>query len=195
MNTTEIKKLYTKTKKAYEKRTGKKYTWVMNARQQRLGTATVLAGYPVDYCTRLYRAAKALSEADDRWAIREADYLNRAREEIRRNRANPNRTPDTFWQEHTTPEALAESKRSFIDDLTRYRDRSVSLVEKHGSWDEYYQAELKEAEELINSPEVQEFLKAIGGTASLEIKEHPNTERSLRFAEMYVRFHYQATEA
>lgn len=195
MTNTEIKKLYTQTKKAYEKRTGKKYTWVMNAKQQRLGTATVLAGFALDYSARVYRAAKALANFEQSWAEHEADYIKRAQDEIRWNQQHPDRKPDTFWQEHTTPEALARSKQLHLESLIRDRDRAVEDIEKHGNWDEHYRTELAEAQELLNSPEVQSFLKAIGGSAELQVNEQPATDRRLRNAGMYVRFHYQATEA
>ena len=42
MTAKEIKKAYQKAKKDYEKRTGQKRTWVMNHRQQELGTATIM---------------------------------------------------------------------------------------------------------------------------------------------------------
>ena len=195
MTTTEIKKLYQQTKKAYEKRTGRKYTWVMNARQQRLGTATVLAGFPVDLAPRVRTAAERLANFEQTWAEREADYRKRAQDEIRWNQQHPDQEPGTFWQERVTPEYLANAKQSHLEDLTVQHTRAVADIEKNGSWDVYYQAELSEAQELLNSTEVQSFLKAIGGSAELEINERPATERALRSAEIYVRFHYQATEA
>lgn len=195
MNITEIKKLYVKTKKAYEKRTGTKYTWVMNAKQQRLGTATVLAGFPVDYAPQVKRAAEALANFEQSWAERKADYIKRAQNEIRWNQQHPDRKPDTIWQEVITPEGLAKAKQSHLEDLTRNHTQAVAKIEKYGRYEVYYQAELAEAQDLLNSPEVQSFLKAIGGYAELEIKEHPATDRALHHAEIYVRFHYQATEA
>ena len=195
MTNIEIKKLYTQTKKAYEKRTGRKYTWVMNAKQQRLGTATVLAGFALDLAPRVYTAAKRLANFEQSWAEQEAHYIKKAQEEILWNQQHPDREPWTFWQEHTTPEALANSKQLHLESLTNDRDRAVAEIEKHGRWDEYYQTELAEAQELLNSPEVQNFLKTIGGSAELQINEQPATDRRLRNAEMYIRFHYQATEA
>ena len=56
MTAQEIKKEYQRTKKAYEKRTGEKYTWVMNAKQQRLGTATVMVAIAWDYEDKMRRA-------------------------------------------------------------------------------------------------------------------------------------------
>jgi hypothetical protein len=194
MTNTEIKKLYTQTKKAYEKRTGRKYTWVMNAKQQRLGTATVLAGFALDLSPRVYTAAKRLANFEQDWSELEADYIKRAQDEIRENQRHPDREPRTFWQERTTPEALARSKQSHFEELIRQRDRAVEEIEKRGNWDEYYRTELAEAQELLNSPEVQSFLEAIGGSAELQINDRPATDRRLRNAEMYVRFHYQATE-
>lgn len=190
MNTTEIKKLYTKTKKAYEKRTGNKHTWVMNAKQQRLGTATVMTDYLVDYEERIRRCEQNLAEFDTvHWPKRKAEHLQLAREEKRRNDGW------TFWQEHTTPEALEKSRKEMLENFTSYRDDAVAGLEKYGTYDEQYKQAVKYAKEMIQSPEVQDFLKTIGGQAVLDIKEHGATERSYSYTEVYVRFHYRASEA
>lgn len=195
MTNTEIKKLYTQAKKAYEKRTGKKYTWVMNAKQQRLGTATVLAGFALDYVPQLAKAAKDLTNFEQSWAELKAHYIKKAQEEIRWNQQHPDREPWTFWQELTTAEGLEKAKQNHLEDLTRNRDQVAAKIEEHGNWSKYYQAEMTEAQELLGSPEVQSFLKAIGGYAELEINEQSAIPgRHLRNAEMYVRFHYQADD-
>ena len=192
MTNTEIKKLYTKTKKAYEKRTGHKHTWVMNAKQQRLGTATILAGYPVDFGYHLRSAEEKLADIDNIWAKQEADYHKRAREEIRRNENHPDREPDTFWQEQTTPEHLAKARQSTVDMYVRARDEAIANIEKYGEWKQQYENEVKYAEEMLNSPEIQDFLKQIGGNAFLDIKDHAAGKTSSRYSEIYIRFSYNA---
>ena len=190
MNVTEIKKLYTKTKKAYEKRTGHKHTWVMNAKQQRLGTATVMVDYLVDYEERLRRCEQNLADFDTvHWPARKAEHLELARKEKRRNDGW------TFWQEHTTPEALEKSREEMLQMFISGRDDAVVGLNKYGTYSEQYERAVKYAKEMIQSPEVQEFLKAIGGQAVLDVKAHNATERSYSYTEVYVRFHYQATEA
>lgn len=190
MNTTEIKKLYTKTKKAYEKRTGKKHTWVMNAKQQRLGTATVMVDYLVDYEERIRRCEQNLAEFDTvHWPARKAEHLKLAREEKRRNDGW------TFWQEHTTPEALEKSREEMLQMFISSRDDAVAGLKQYGTYDEQYEKAVKYAKEMSQSPEVQEFLKSIGGQVTLDVKEHGATDRHYTYTEVYVRFHYRATEA
>ena len=190
MNVTEIKKLYTKTKKAYEKRTGDKFTWVMNAKQQRLGTATVMTAYLMDYEEQLRRCEKNLADFDTvHWPARKAEHLKYAREEKRRNDGW------TFWQERTTPEALEKSREEMLQQFIRYRDDKVAELNKRGTYSEQYERAVKYAREMIQSPEIQSFIQAIGGQAVLDIKEHNATERSYLYTEVYIRFHYQPTEA
>ena len=190
MTTTEIKKLYTKTKKAYEKRTGDKFTWVMNAKQQRLGTATVMTDYLMDYEEQLSRCEQRLAEFDTKhWPERKADYQRKAREEARRNDGW------TFWQERTTPEYLEKVRAEMFADFTRYRDEKVEKLQKYGTYSEQYEKAVKYAKAMIQAPEIQDFLKAIGGRATLDIKEHGAGEHSYSYTEVYIRFHYQATKA
>lgn len=189
MKATEIKKLYSKAKKAYEKRTGDKFTWVMNARQQRLGTATVMTDYLMDYEEQLRRCEQYMAEFDTvHWPARKAEHLRHASEEKRRNDGW------TFWQEHTTPEALEKSREEMLQQYIRYRDEKRERLQKHGSYSEQYERAVKYAEEMIQAPEIQSFLKAIGGQAVLDIKEHGAGEYSYAYTEVYVRFLYQATE-
>lgn len=190
MTNPEIKKLYTKTKKAYEKRTGDKFTWVMNAKQQRLGTATVMTDYLMDFEEQLIRCERNLAEFDTKhWPARKADHLKKAQEEKRRNDGW------TFWQEHTTPEALEASRQSMLDMFTRDRDEKVARLQKHGTYSEQYDRAVKYAKEMMQSPEIQDFLTAIDGQVTLDIKPHNATDHSYSYTEVYVRFHYRATEA
>ena len=200
MTNTEIKKLYTKTKKAYEKRTGEKFTWVMNAKQQRLGTATVMTDYLMDYEEQLARCEKNLAEFDAKhWEPRKADYLKRAREEAWKNEHTPGwyfGRNDYYWQGVVTPEHLEQSRQDMLNMFTSSRDDTIERLAKRGTYAEQYKKAVKYAEEMIQSPEIQDFLKAIGGHAVLDIKEHGATDHSYSYSytEVYVRFHYRATE-
>lgn len=199
MTTTEIKKLYTKTKKAYEKRTGDKFTWVMNAQQQRLGTATVMTAYVGDPEERIRRCEQNLADFDAKhWEPTKADYLKRAREEAWKNEHTPGwyfGKNDYYWQEVTTPEHLEKSRQEMLDRFTSSLAENIESLQKHGTYNERYERAVKYAKEMIKSPEVQGFLKAIGGRATLDIKEHGAGEHSYSYTEVYIRFHYQATKA
>ena len=77
MNANKIKKLYTKTKKALEKRTGKSYTWVMNAKQQRLGTATVCIATALDSVLFVEHARAAANGKDKAEAVKTWNTFSR----------------------------------------------------------------------------------------------------------------------
>lgn len=191
MTNTEIKKLYTKTKKAFEKRTGEKHTWVMNARQQRLGTATILVAAAYDYEEWLRKAEQAMADFEKRWAEREADYRKRAAEEARKNECTPGwyfGKNDYFWQEVITPDHLAKSKAEMYDGYVRHLEEVKANREKHGTQVQQLKKGHEYAKAFIASPEVQSFLEAIGGQAVVEDK----LENGALL--VYVRFHYTATE-
>lgn len=192
MTATEIKKLYTKTKRSFEKRTGEKHTWVMNAKQQRLGTATVLVACAYDYVGRLHRAEQAMDDFEQRWAEREADYRKRARVEARKNEQTPGWNfgkNDYFWQERSTPEALSECKASMFREYTSNLEAARSNLAKYGDQSKQRKNGIEYAKAIIAGPEVQSFLKAIDGQAVIDVKQ----ERGAEY--IYIRFHYTATEA
>ena len=192
MTNTEIKKLYTKTKKAFEKRTGEKHTWVMNGRQQRLGTATILVAAAYDYEEWLRKAEQAMADFEKRWTEKKNDMLKRAKEEARKNELTPGwyfGKNDYFWQERVTPEYLAQSKASMFDMYTRHLEETQANLTKYGTQTEQVKKGHEYAKGFIASPELQSFLQAIGGQAVMEDKLENGAILT------YVRFHYTATEA
>lgn len=191
MTNTEIKKLYTKTKKAFEKRTGDKHTWVMNAKQQRLGTATILVAAAYDYEEWLRKAEQAMADFEKRWAEKKNDMLKRAKEEARKNELTPGwyfGKNDYFWQERVTPEYLTKCRADMFEMYVRHVEETKAQLEKHGTQTEQIKRGHKYAKDFIASPEVQSFLKAIGGQAIVEDKLENGAVL------IYVRFHYTATE-
>lgn len=192
MAAAEIKKLYTKTKKAYEKRTGEKYTWVMNAAQQRKGTATVCVNVVCDYEARLQRAEQYLIDFEKHWAEQVADYAKRAKKEAWQNEHTPGwwfgKNRD-FWQKAMEPEHLAESKAKELESRKRYREAVAAKLEKHGNYARYYETATAKAREMIGSSEIQSFLQQIGGTAQVEAKQVYDT------TEIHIRFFYQPSAA
>ena len=189
MTTTEIKKLYTKTKKAYEKRTGEKYTWVMNAKQQRLGTATVCVDVVVDYEQILRNAEERLTNFENYWAEQVDDYARRAKQEARQNELHPDWGFCDFWQKVMEPEHLAESKAKALEGRKRERDGAAARLAQHGNYRHYLNTVMTTAREMIDSPELQSFLREVGGTAQVETKHEGGGEY------VYIRFNYQPTAA
>ena len=189
MTNAEIKKLYTKTKKAYEKRTGDKHTWVMTAKQQRLGTATVMTDFLMDFEEQIARCEQSLAEFDTkRWPERRDDYLKRAQEEKRRNDGW------TFWQERTTSEYLEKARQEMLATYTRALEEKREKLQEYGTYEEQLARATLHADHMIKSPEIQNFLRAVGGRALLDLKSHGASDRSYSSTEVYIRFYYTATE-
>lgn len=194
MKAADIKKLYTKTKKAYEKRTGDKSTWVMNAKQQRLGTATVLAAAAYDYEAALESAQNYLADHEKDFAERKAYNLREAKKEAWKNENTPGwyfGKNDDFWQRHSTPEYFAQEKAEELKRRTERVERAKENLAKHGDFKASSKRAMQHALEMLNSPEVQSFLQQIGGTAEIQIG---STRDNCRFTEYHIRFHYRATE-
>lgn len=194
MTLSEIKKAYQKTKKAYEKRTGDKNTWVMNARQQALGTATIMCAMAWDFEDRVQRAEKSLAGFEKYWADRMADYNKRAQEEAWKNEHTPGwyfGKNNNFWQDvMADTEKLAADKAGELKRRQRILEEERKNLEEQGDFYSTLEAATARAEALIAAPEVQEFLKAIGGQAFVEPKEQHGNKDTLHHAEVYVRFMY-----
>lgn len=187
MTATEIKKLYTKTKKAYEKRTGDKSTWVMNARQQRLGTATVLVAGAHDNVRRFeiakeQAAGAAAAKAQKEWLAMNAH----AEEEARTGggKWNPTFWRDTMVELGTLDEYTNRYQRKADEELVE----AEAYLKKHGGLYEQLKESHEYAKSFIASPEVSSFLQTIGGSATIEDKNEYSSIYT------YVRFHYQPTE-
>lgn len=197
MTAKEIKKAYQKAKKAYEKRTGQKYTWVMNCRQQELGTATIMCAIAWDYEDILRSAKKSLETFDQFWADRMEDYKKRARVEARKNEQTPGwyfGENNHFWQEviENTEKLERDRARELASREEAVRKAEESL-EKHGTYSETLREATKKAQEMINSPEIQSFLAEIGGKAFVEPKERGGSSYH-HSAEIYIRFRYTPGE-
>lgn len=187
MTTTEIKKLYTKTKKAVEKKTGDKFTWVMNGRQQQLGTATVCVACSYDtvqsvaYAREQIESGKVEKEARRTWRSFKRD----ADEEAITGGGTWN---PTFWRDHlaemgTEDEYAAKLLQRAHENLAKAEKKLETL----GDMANQIKTAHKYAQELIASTEIQSFLAAIGGSATIEDK----LDGCLY---TYIRFHYRADD-
>lgn len=188
MNNTEIKKLYTKTKRAFEKRTGEKHTWVMNAKQQRLGTATILVGYSYDIVEKLantksyYSAENVQARAERSWKF----YVDHATEEEATGGASWN---PTYWRDILSENGSLEK---MVAKSTQEAEERIAAVQaeldKAGSFANQLKNAHEYAKSFIASPEIQGFLQAIGGRAVVEDKNENGAILT------YVRFLYTATK-
>lgn len=188
MNNTEIKKLYTKTKKAFEKRTGDKHTWVMNAKQQRLGTATVLVAGAYDNVRSVEYAKKqaagaAAAEAKRTWLA----FKAHADEEAATggSKWNPTFWRDDFAKMGTLDEYMAKYQQKADKALAE----AEAYLAQHGPQNEQLKESHQYAKDMIAGPEIAAFLQAIGGHATIEDKHEYNNIYT------YIRFHYPHTEA
>lgn len=187
MTNIEIKKLYTKTKKAVEKRTGDKFTWVMNARQQALGTATVCVAYAPDSVAKVASArdwanGKAVADATKTWKA----FKKHSDEEEATGGSSWN---PRFWRdkfaEMGTLEEYTEAAQRKAEEILEAAERYLA---ERGTQSDIVRHNHEYAKQLIESPELSAFLEAIGGSATIEDK----TEYGVA---TYIRFHYTATEA
>lgn len=186
MTNAEIKKLYTKTKQAMEKRIGKKFTWVMNAKQQKLGTATVCVAYATDSAANVEKArewvnGKAKTEATRTWTA----FAQHAAEEEKTGGSswNPRFWRDDFAKMGTLEEYTAKKQREAEEDL----EEAEQFLKEHGTQTQIVKTNTEYARQLIAGPEISAFLEAIGGSATIENQQRYGVET-------YIRFHYTATE-
>lgn len=197
MTAKEIKKAYQRAKKAYEMRTGEKHTWVMNCRQQQLGTATIMCAVAWDYEDMLRRAKRSVENFDKFWADRMKDYEKRAAEEARKNERTPGwyfGKNNYFWQEvvANTEEREADRQKNLATREATVKETTEKL-EQFGPYSETFRTAIKKAEDMIGSHEIQNFLKEIGGRAFVEPKEHGG-DTCYHSAEIYIRFQYSPGE-
>ena len=89
---------------------------------------------------------------------------------------------------------LAKVKAETLQSYRASRDEKAAALEKNGSFTQCYERAIQSAEEMLNSPEIQAFLRQIGGCASLEMHPTPSSQRACRSCEVYIRFHYSASE-
>jgi hypothetical protein len=183
MTNVEIKKAYTKTKKALEKRVGKKYTWVMNARQQKLGTATVCVACAMDSVANVASArewanGKAVADATKTWKAfkRHADE----EEATGGNSWNPRFWRDDFAKMGTLEEYTAKAQHAAGESL----ERAERFLAEHGTQAEIVKVNNDYARQLIAGAEISAFLEAIGGTATIENVSQYSSIYT------YIRFHY-----
>lgn len=191
MTNTEIKKLYSQTKRAFEKRTGDKHTWVMNARQQKLGTATILVASAYDYERRLaamqdyYSPEKVKARTEKSWNF----YRDRVAEEEAAEAAGTHSWNPTYWRDILAEKgSLEDMIAGALADGERIVGEAQTDLERNGSIADQLRRGHAYVESFIHSPEVQNFLQAIGGSA---VEEHKQEHGAIY---IYVRFHYLATK-
>lgn len=169
MTNLEIKKLYKKTKAAFERRTGRKLTWVMNGAQMAKGTATICTAVVIDYAENVAEleqdAAEAEAEARKYWRFVERKAAAEAAE-----------VGDwTFWRDD-----LAKLTSQY-GDVETYVKAMQAAADKHlaeasaeldaaGSQAAETERQVEAARQMSKEPEIAAFVEAIDGSTTTEVK-------------------------
>ena len=191
----ETKKEWTKMSRNLKKQ-GINHTCVMNAKQQKLGTATIMFAYVMDRDVLIRNTIEFMN--DERGIKAEAmhyyEHMNRCREAY-----------DNLFLPRARKEGDEDYLNTLLADCEAYDngtyleyayDKAKKNREKRGTANiERYKTykpltqQVEEANEqygeLINNKAVREFMEATGATVEMEIK--PDGPASTMF---YARFHY-----
>ena len=189
MEMQEIKKAYQKMSKQLKK-AGLNYTCVMNARQQKLRTATICFMFVKDYEAEIARAKASLADT----AATEKEVRQDVKDAVRRipmyrewaqKEGCSNRE---FWQQLVAEwdAGTYEERRrqEIIDRKEKWVRAAQESFEKAGTLKEQYEKAQAEYEKLRAAAPVVEFLNLVNGTTHLEYK----SEHSAEYC--YLRFQY-----
>lgn len=185
MTNLEIKKLYKKTKAAFERRTGRKLTWVMNGAQMAKGTGTICTAAVIDYAEAVAQAERGVPKAEAAarkyWRFCE---LKAVEEDIEggdwkfwRERL------DDLAEEYGDVETYVEAKQAAAD---KRLDEARARLAEVGSQAAETERQVEAARQMAKEPEIAAFVKAIGGSTTTEVKRDGWSNL------VYLRFHYKA---
>lgn len=195
MENKEIKKAWTKMSKSLKKQ-GIKFTCVMNARQQSLGTATIMFYYVSDKDVLIKRAQDRM--ANEQEDMKEARY-SYAYMKQNRNLYDTLFIPkakekgDTDHLQYCLDACEAYDSGRFVEwEYERQRKDTIERCTKHIEKlqvEKSYSEQMKEAHEvyndLISNSAVKEFMDTVGATVELEVT--PDGDAHYK---MYARFYY-----
>lgn len=190
MTLQEIKKEYQKMSRRLKKQ-NLNYTCVMNAKQQRLGTATICFFSSTDYDERIKRAEAQLANTADTMeeAKRSAKHWEKEIGTLRRWAADEKCSSRQIWIDIIE----AYDNGTLVDrEYQRKEEQKSSWLksckedfEKYGTLKEQHKRGMERLEELKMADPVKTFCKNTGATMQLEYKEDGN----MTF--WYLRFFYK----
>lgn len=181
--TNEIKKDYQKLSRE-TKKLGFNYTFVMNAKQMRLGTATICLGRLIDYETWIEHIRKQDCEAQAQDSYKRA---NRFIDDYRR-WAQDSSNVD-YWKEVVEHYDNGTLYEYYLDSAKKQKAQRLESVEadfeREGTPSEQLQRCQNRAEELLNCEPFQNFIKKYNVASIVENKS----------GDIYLRLYYQAVAA
>lgn len=190
MTLQEIKKEYQKMSRQLKKQ-NLNYTCVMNAKQQRLGTATICFFSSMDHEARIKRAEAQLADTADtmKEAKKSAQYWGKKINTLRSWAADEKCSTRQTWIDIVE----AYDNGTLVDkEYRREEDQKHSCLksckedfEKNGTLEEQHKRGMKRLEELKTANPVKTFCKNTGATMQLEYKEDGNMTL------WYLRFFYK----
>lgn len=202
MENTEIKKAWTKMSRNIKK-IGLDYTCVMNAKQMRLGTATIMIDYINDPAQQL---AEIKSKMDDfteakKAARRNFDYMKRNRKTydeifipaaIRDMKKYPENQRHIDYYNYCIGSVEAYDNGTYLEFeyerqkkmMQERRQDAIKHLEAMPTFEEQHQRSRERFEELMKSEPMKNFMEATGAKAIIE--EQPDGN----YTKIYARFAY-----
>lgn len=190
MTLQEIKKEYQKMSRQLKKQ-NLNYTCAMNAKQQRLGTATICFFSSMDYEARIKKAEAQLADTADtmKEAKRSAKQWGKDIDRLRKWAADEKCSTRQTWIDIVE----AYDNGTLVDrEYQREEDRKSSWLksckedfEKYGTLEEQHKRGMERLEELKKADPVKTFCKNAEATMQLEYKEDGNMTL------WYLRFFYK----
>lgn len=179
----EIKKDYQKLSRE-TKKLGFNYTFVMNAKQMRLGTATIYLGRVIDYETWIANIRKQDCEAQAQ------DNYERSHSLIDDYRSwAQNSSNVAYWKEVVEHYDNGTLYEYYLDSAKKHKAQRLEGVEadfeREGTPTEQLQRYQNRAEELLNCEPFQNFIKKYNVVSIVENKS----------GELHLRLYYQAVAA
>lgn len=190
MTLQEIKKEYQKMSRQLKKQ-NLNYTCVMNARQQKLGTATICFFSSMDHEERIKRAEAQLADTDDtmKEAKKSARYWEREISRLRRWAADEKSSDRQTWidivEAYDNGTLLDREYKREEEEKRSWLKSCKEDFEKVGTLKEQLERGMKKLAELKTADPVKAFCKNTGATMQLEYKEDGNMTL------WYLRFFYK----
>ena len=185
MNIIDIKRLYKKTKAAYERRTGNKLKWFMTQQQMANGTATICTAAVIDYAEAVAQAERAAAKAE---AVARSAWQE---EELKAAWEAAEGLGFTFWRdnlakmtaEYGDVDGYAKAMQAAADNRLAEARAKLAAV---GSQAEETERQVEAARQMAKEPEIEAFVEAVGGSTTVEVKREGWSNL------VYLRFLYTA---
>ena len=167
------------------------YTCVMNAKQQRLGTATICFFSSMDHEARIKKAEAQLADTADtmKEAKRSAKQWEKDIDRLRKWAADEKCSTRQTWidivEAYDNGTLVDREYQREEDEKSSWLNSCKEDFKKNGTLEEQHKRGMKRLEELKTADPVKTFCKNTGATMQLEYKEDSNMTL------WYLRFFYK----